>query len=205
MATGTLYILSAPSGAGKTSLLKSLRQQDGALQVSISHTTRPMRPGEEDGRDYHFISQQQFQQMVGAEAFLEHAEVFGNFYGTSESGVRAQLDAGQDTVLEIDWQGARQVRQRFPEAVSIFVLPPSPEALYERLSARGQDSEAVIQGRMQQAVSEMSHYEEFDYLVINDDFDSALAELAAIVTARRLRLAPQSERHSEQIAALLTV
>ncbi|MCG8486882.1 MAG: guanylate kinase [Chromatiales bacterium] len=205
MATGTLYILSAPSGAGKTSLLKSLRQQDGALQVSISHTTRPMRPGEEDGRDYHFISQEQFQQMVGAEAFLEHAEVFGNFYGTSESGVRAQLDAGQDTVLEIDWQGARQVRQRFPEAVSIFILPPSPEALYERLSARGQDSEAVIQGRMQQAVSEMSHYEEFDYLVINDDFDSALAELAAIVTARRLRLTVQSERHSEQIAALLTV
>ena len=205
MATGTLYILSAPSGAGKTSLLKSLRQQDGALQVSISHTTRPMRPGEEDGRDYHFISQEQFQQMVGAEAFLEHAEVFGNFYGTSESGVRAQLDAGQDTVLEIDWQGARQVRQRFPEAVSIFILPPSPEALYERLSARGQDSEAVIQGRMQQAVSEMSHYEEFDYLVINDDFDSALAELAAIVTARRLRMTVQSERHSEQIAALLTV
>ncbi|MCG7954196.1 MAG: guanylate kinase [Candidatus Thiodiazotropha taylori] len=205
MATGTLYILSAPSGAGKTSLLKALRQQDGALQVSISHTTRPMRPGEEDGKDYHFISQALFQEMIGAAAFLEHAEVFGNFYGTSESEVRAKLDAGQDTVLEIDWQGAQQVRKRFPDAVSIFILPPSPEALYERLSARGQDSEAVIQGRMQQAVSEMSHYAEFDYLVINDDFDTALAELAAIVSARRLRLVSQSERHSEQISALLTV
>ncbi|MCG7868673.1 MAG: guanylate kinase [gamma proteobacterium symbiont of Stewartia floridana] len=205
MATGTLYILSAPSGAGKTSLLKALRQQDGALQVSISHTTRPMRPGEEDGKDYHFISQELFQEMIGAAAFLEHAEVFGNFYGTSESEVRAKLDAGQDTVLEIDWQGAQQVRKRFPDAVSIFILPPSPEALYERLSARGQDSEAVIQGRMQQAVSEMSHYAEFDYLVINDDFDTALAELAAIVSARRLRLVSQSERHSEQISALLTV
>ncbi|MEW8208771.1 MAG: guanylate kinase [Candidatus Thiodiazotropha taylori] len=205
MATGTLYILSAPSGAGKTSLLKALRQQDGALQVSISHTSRPMRPGEEDGKDYHFISQELFQEMIGAAAFLEHAEVFGNFYGTSESEVRAKLDAGQDTVLEIDWQGAQQVRKRFPDAVSIFILPPSPEALYERLSARGQDSEAVIQGRMQQAVSEMSHYAEFDYLVINDDFDTALAELAAIVSARRLRLVSQSERHSEQISALLTV
>ncbi|MBV2119965.1 MAG: guanylate kinase [Candidatus Thiodiazotropha sp. (ex Ctena orbiculata)] len=205
MATGTLYILSAPSGAGKTSLLKALRQQDGALQVSVSHTTRPMRPGEEDGKDYHFIGKEVFQEMIGAAAFLEHAEVFGNFYGTSESEVRAKLDAGQDTVLEIDWQGAQQVRKRFPDAVSIFILPPSPEALYERLSARGQDSEAVIQGRMQQAVSEMSHYAEFDYLVINDDFDTALAELAAIVSARRLRLVSQSERHSEQISALLTV
>jgi guanylate kinase len=205
MATGTLYILSAPSGAGKTSLLKALRQQDEGLQVSISHTTRPMRPGEEDGRDYHFVSQDQFQQMIGAGAFVEHAEVFGNFYGTSESEVRARLEAAQDTVLEIDWQGARQVRERFPEAVSIFILPPSPEALHDRLSARGQDSEAVIQGRMQQAVSEMSHYAEFDYLVINDDFDTALAELASIVAARRLRLAAQSERHSQQISALLTV
>jgi guanylate kinase len=205
MATGTLYILSAPSGAGKTSLLKALRHQDEGLQVSISHTTRPMRPGEEDGRDYHFVSQDQFQEMIGAGAFLEHAEVFGNFYGTSEPEVRARLEAGQDTVLEIDWQGARQVRERFPEAVSIFILPPSPEALHDRLSARGQDSEAVIQGRMQQAVSEMSHYGEFDYLVINDVFDTALGELASIVAARRLRLVAQSERHSQQISALLTV
>jgi guanylate kinase len=203
MATGTLYILSAPSGAGKTSLLKALREQDGELYVSVSHTTRPMRPGEENGLHYHFISQDLFQQMISSGAFLEHAEVFGNFYGTSETEVRAQLDAGLDTVLEIDWQGARQVRGRFAEAVSIFILPPTPEALHERLSARGQDSEEVIQRRMRQAVSEMSHYGEFDYLVINDDFETALGELAAIINARRLRLSSQTDRYGEQIRTLL--
>jgi guanylate kinase len=203
MATGTLYILSAPSGAGKTSLLKALREQDGALHVSVSHTTRPMRPGEEDGHHYHFINGEVFQQMVASGAFLEHAEVFGNYYGTSVSAVRNLLNTGRDTVLEIDWQGARQVRQRFPEAVSIFILPPSPEALYDRLSARGQDSGEVIKARMQQAVNEMSHYAEFDYLVINDDFNTALAELASIVSAQRLSLANQSQRHAEQITALL--
>ncbi|MES9865138.1 MAG: guanylate kinase [Candidatus Thiodiazotropha sp. LLP2] len=205
MATGTLYILSAPSGAGKTSLLKVLREQDGELHVSVSHTTRPMRPGEESGRDYHFVGMEVFEQMISAGAFLEHAEVFGNYYGTSEAEVRGQLDAGRDTVLEIDWQGARQVRERFPEAVSIFILPPSPEALHDRLSARGQDSEEVIQGRMQQAVSEMSHYDEFDYLVINDEFDIALGELRAIVIAERLRLSYQSDRHATQIHTLLQV
>ncbi|MES9940384.1 MAG: guanylate kinase [Candidatus Thiodiazotropha sp. 6PLUC2] len=205
MATGTLYILSAPSGAGKTSLLKVLRGQDGKLHVSVSHTTRPMRPGEENARDYHFVDRETFLQMVSSDAFLEHAEVFGNYYGTSEAEVRGQLDGGRDTVLEIDWQGARQVRARFPEAVSIFILPPSPEALHERLSARGQDSEEVIQGRMQQAVSEMSHYDEFDYLVINDEFDTALGELRAIVNADRLRLTYQSDRHAEQIKALLQI
>lgn len=203
MATGTLYILSAPSGAGKTSLLKALREQDGALYLSVSHTTRQMRPGEEDGEHYHFVTKDDFQQMISTGAFLEHAEVFGNYYGTSEAEVRGHLEAGRDTVLEIDWQGARQVRERFPEAVSIFILPPSPAALYERLSARGQDSEAIIQGRMRQAESEMSHYDEFDYLVVNDDFDVALSELAAIVTAQRLKLAYQCERHSPQISALL--
>jgi guanylate kinase len=203
MATGTLYILSAPSGAGKTSLLKALREQDGALHVSVSHTTRQMRPGEEDGQHYHFVTKDDFLQMISTGAFLEHAEVFGNYYGTSEAEVRGHLDAGRDTVLEIDWQGARQVRERFPEAVSIFILPPSPAALYQRLSTRGQDSEEVIQGRMRQAQSEMSHYDEFDYLVINDDFDDALSELAAIVTAQRLKLAYQCERHMQQIIALL--
>ena len=203
MATGTLYILSAPSGAGKTSLLKALREQDGALQVSVSHTTRTMRPGEEDGRHYHFVGREAFQQMVADGEFLEHAEVFGNFYGTSEAEVRLQLEQGRDTVLEIDWQGARQVRERFPEALSVFILPPSPEALLDRLSARGQDSDEVIEERMRQAVSEMSHYEEFDYLVINDDFDTALGELAAIVNARRLRLSAQASRHAERIRALL--
>lgn len=203
MTHGTLYILSAPSGAGKTSLLKALRERDGALHVSISHTTRSMRPGEEDGLHYHFIDKARFEEKVEHGDFLEYAEVFGNYYGTDETGVRDQLTSGQDTVLEIDWQGAQQVRRRFPEAVSIFILPPSPEALYDRLSNRGQDSESVIRGRMDQAVSEMSHYGEFDYLVINDDFDQTLDELAAIVVSQRLRIAQQSERHAEMLTRLL--
>ena len=203
MTSGTLYILSAPSGAGKTSLLKALRERDGVLQVSVSHTTRPMRPGEESGVHYHFVDQAVFLEKVDRGDFLEHAEVFGNYYGTDESVVRNQLEAGQDTVLEIDWQGAQQVRRRFPDAVSIFILPPSPEALYERLSNRGQDSEAVIQGRMAEAVSEMSHYAEFDYLVINDDFDQALDELAAIVVSQRLRIDRQAVRHESTISRLL--
>ncbi len=203
MSSGTLYILSAPSGAGKTSLLKALRERDGALQVSVSHTTRAMRPGEQDGVHYHFVDPARFLEMVEAGAFLEHAEVFGNYYGTSEEAVRHHLDQGRDTVLEIDWQGARQVRQRFPEAVSIFILPPDPVALHERLSARGQDSEAIIAGRMQQAVNEMSHYVEFDYLVINEDFQVALGELAAIVTTQRLRIERQADRQAERISALL--
>ena len=203
MYNGTLYILSAPSGAGKTSLLKALREQDGELQVSVSHTTRAMRPGEEDGVHYHFVDQDRFLAKVGQGDFLEHAEVFGNYYGTDEITVRSQLEAGQDTVLEIDWQGAQQVRKRFPEAVSIFILPPSPEALHERLSNRGQDSEEIIQGRMREAVSEMSHYAEFDYLVINDDFDQALSELAAIVTCQRLRLEVQAAKQSDTLSQLL--
>ena len=203
MHKGTLYILSAPSGAGKTSLLKALREQDGELHVSVSHTTRPMRPGEEDGVHYHFVDQARFLDKVAQGDFLEHAEVFGNYYGTDEASVRRQLEAGQDTVLEIDWQGAQQVRKRFPEAVSIFILPPSPEALHERLSNRGQDSEEVIQGRMREAVSEMSHYAEFDYLVFNDDFDTALGELAAIVACQRLRLSQQTAEHGDTLSRLL--
>ncbi|MCU7930344.1 MAG: guanylate kinase [Candidatus Thiodiazotropha sp. (ex Codakia rugifera)] len=203
MPRGTLYILSAPSGAGKTSLLKALRKQDSALHVSTSHTTRPMRPGEQDGVHYHFISQDDFLGRVGEGAFLEHAEVFGNYYGTSESEVRTQLEAGHDTVLEIDWQGAQQVRKRFPEAVSIFILPPSPEALRERLNARGQDSEAIIQRRMGQAVEDMAHYTEFDYLIINEHFNTALAELAAIVRAHRQRLPYQVARNAGRIQSLL--
>jgi guanylate kinase len=203
MSNGTLYILSAPSGAGKTSLLKALRERDGRLHVSVSHTTRAMRPGELDGVHYHFVHQATFLAKVERGDFLEHAEVFGNYYGTDEASVRAQLEAGRDSVLEIDWQGAQQVRRRFPDAVSIFILPPSPEALHERLSNRGQDSEEVIQGRMREAVSEMSHYAEFDYLVFNDVFESALDELAAIVTARRLRLERQVSLHTEAISRLL--
>jgi len=202
MPQGTLFILSAPSGAGKTSLLKALREQDGELQVSISHTTRAMRPGEADGVHYHFIDHEGFLHMVESGEFLEHAEVFGNFYGTAEAAVRAQLEQG-DLVLEIDWQGARQVRQRFPEAVSIFILPPDPESLRERLDARGQDSEEIIQGRMREAVDEMSHYAEFDYLVINDIFDAALAELDCIVRSQRLQLQQQAVRHEQRITRLL--
>lgn len=202
-APGTLYILSAPSGAGKTSLLKALREQDRGLHVSVSHTTRDRRPGEQDGMDYHFVSRDEFLRMVGEGGFLEHAEVFGNYYGTSEDAVNAELKAGHDTVLEIDWQGARQVRQRFPEAVSIFVLPPDQQALRDRLDARGQDSEETIQRRMNQAVEEMSHYAEFDYLIINDDFDTALGQLAAVVSAQRQRLNYQGARNSDRIRNLL--
>ncbi len=202
MPLGTLFILSAPSGAGKTSLLKALRDQDGDLQVCVSHTTRSMRPGEEDGVDYHFIGHEKFLHMVEAGEFLEHAEVFGNFYGTAEAAVRSQLENG-DLVLEIDWQGAQQVRKRFPGAVSIFILPPDPQTLRERLDARGQDSEEIIQGRMQKAVREMSHYAEFDYLVINDIFDAALAELDCIVQSQRLRLARQACQNEERIKRLL--
>ena len=203
MSNGTLYILSAPSGAGKTSLLEELREQDGDLQVSISHTTRPMRPGEVNGEHYHFVDHARFLHMVEAGEFLEHAEVFGNFYGTAEATVRAQLEAGEDLVLEIDWQGARQVRKCFPEAIAIFILPPSPEALWERLEGRGQDSEEVIQARMREAVREMSHYAEFDYLVINDIFDASLAELASIVQCQRLRTPRQVRQNSERIRQLL--
>lgn len=200
---GILFIVSAPSGAGKTSLLKQLIPADDGLALSVSHTTRAMRPGEQNGVHYHFVDVTTFQGMVGEAAFLEHAQVFDNYYGTAESGVRAQLAAGQDVVLEIDWQGARQVRQRFAEAVSIFVAPPSIEALRERLGGRGTDSDEIIERRMRDAQSEMSHFAEYDYLVINDDFATALAELAAIVTAERLRESRQAQRHRDALAGML--
>ncbi|MCU7879320.1 MAG: guanylate kinase [Candidatus Thiodiazotropha sp. (ex Lucinoma aequizonata)] len=203
MHRGTLYILSAPSGAGKTSLLKALHGQDSVLHVSTSYTTRTMRPGEQDGVHYHFVTQDDFLRRVGEGAFLEHAEVFGNYYGTSESEVRAQLEAGHDTVLEIDWQGAQQVRKRFHEAVSIFILPPSPEALRERLNARRQDSEDIIQRRMSQAVEDMAQYAEFDYLIINEHFNTALIELTAIVMAHRQRLSYQVAYNADRIQRLL--
>jgi guanylate kinase len=200
---GILFIVSAPSGAGKTSLLKQLIPSDERLALSVSHTTRAMRPGEEDGVHYHFVPVDQFQAMVGEGAFLEHAQVFDNYYGTAEQGVRSQLAGGQDVVLEIDWQGARQVRERFPEAVSIFIVPPSIEALRERLGGRGTDSDEIIERRMRDAQAELSHYPEYDYLVINDDFDTALAELATIVGAERLRLDRQAVRHRAALAGML--
>ncbi|HMU90786.1 MAG: guanylate kinase [Pseudomonadales bacterium] len=204
MPTGQLYIISAPSGAGKTSLVKALLEQDSDLAVSVSHTTRPRRVGEVDGVNYHFITTQQFLDLLAQDAFLEHAEVFGHYYGTSHLAVARQLERGQDVILEIDWQGARQVRRLIDDAVSIFILPPSRAELERRLTARGQDGVEVISARMAKATAEMSHYPEFDYLLINDSFERALTELQAIVLAKRLELPRQSDKARNLIAELLS-
>lgn len=201
--TGTLFIFSAPSGAGKTSLVKALLECTSHIGVSVSHTTRAPRPGEENGKDYNFVSQDEFKALIEQSAFLEHAQVFDNFYGTSQRWVEEELSAGRDVILEIDWQGAEQVRHLMPEAVSVFIAPPSIEELENRLSNRGQDSDEIIARRMQDAQSEMSHYGEFDYLIINDDFDNALQELRAVVIARRHRLEAQQVRHQQTLQALL--
>lgn len=203
-ATGTLYIVSAPSGAGKTTLVKALIDQIDTLRVSISHTTRPMRPGEIDGVNYHFTSRERFLKQVGEGDFLEHAEVFGNLYGTSQSTVEQTLAQGHDLILEIDWQGAQQVRRALPQARSIFILPPSRAALQERLRNRDQDSEEVIASRMALATAEMSHYVEYDYIVINDDFQIALDELKAVIAGNRLTLARQQAAYKPLLAALLS-
>lgn len=203
-ATGTLYIISAPSGAGKTSLVKALIELTGNLRVSVSHTTRAMRPGEQEGVNYHFTSRETFLAQVGEGDFLEHAEVFGNLYGTSQQTVERTLAEGHDLILEIDWQGAQQVRNKLPNAHSIFILPPSQAALRERLNQRGQDDDTVIAKRMAEAVAEMSHYVEFDSVVINDDFHTALDDLRAIVRARRLRLDAQQALHTPLLQALLS-
>lgn len=200
---GNLFVVSAPSGAGKSSLLRALLQREPALRVAVSHTTRPPRPGERDGEHYHFVDPESFQRLVEEGGFLEHAQVFDRFYGTSEEAVRGPLQAGEDLVLEIDWQGAQQVRRRFPEACTIFIIPPSVEALRERLIGRGQDSDAVIERRMRAAVDEMSHYPEYDYLVVNDDFEQALDDLRCIMTARRLRLESQAGRMEGTLRELL--
>jgi guanylate kinase len=203
MSKGTLFVVSAPSGAGKTSLVKALRAGLEGFTVSVSHTTRAMRPGEEHGRDYFFVGREEFESMIAAGAFLEHALVFGNHYGTACTTVAAALDAGSDVLLEIDWQGARQVRALMPDCLSIFILPPSLAALEQRLAARGQDDAETIARRMRDALSELSHYAEYDYLVVNDDFSEALAELRAIVIARRVLASRQIERHRGLIAGLL--
>lgn len=176
-----LFVISAPSGAGKTSLVKALLQRLPDLRVSTSHTTRPSRPNEKDGREYFFVSVDEFQQMVGRGEFLEHAQVFDNFYGTSQGQLREKLAAGHDVILEIDWQGARQVRKALPGCCTIFILPPSLPALTARLNGRGTDSAAVIARRLADAVDDMSHWEEFDCVVVNDNFDQAVDELARIV------------------------
>lgn len=200
---GTLYIISAPSGAGKTSLVKELLESTVDIMVSVSHTTRGMRAGEVDGKDYHFTNVDTFRSMIADNAFLEHAQVFDNFYGTSRSSAMDMMDKGMDVILEIDWQGAQQVRQKMPEAVSIFILPPSREELERRLRGRGTDTDEVIARRLGEAVTEMSHYSEFDYLVFNNDFDIALSELRAIVIARRQRAEVQIPAHQTVLDALL--
>ncbi len=203
MAKGTLYIISAPSGAGKTSLVKALLEAMSEVVVSLSHTTRVKRDDEVDGREYHFIDEQTFDQMVANDEFLEHANVFGNKYGTSRQHLQEQLLLGRDVILEIDWQGARQIRQLMGDCKSIFVLPPTMQALSDRLIGRGQDTEETIELRMNEAKSEMTHYAEFDYIVINDDFDTAVAELASIFVSNRLLADAQQQRHSEKLAELL--
>lgn len=204
MSHGTLYIVSAPSGAGKTSLVRALLERIDGIQVSVSHTTRAMRPGEVDGHNYHFVDVATFEGMIERGDFFEHARVFDNHYGTSRPAVQALIKAGTDVILEIDWQGARQVREQMPEAVSVFVLPPSRAALHERLAARGTDDDAVIARRMRDAVSEMSHFDEYQYVIVNDDFDAALAQLTGLVLAERARLGRMRERHGPLLEALLS-
>ncbi|MDC1210523.1 guanylate kinase [Porticoccaceae bacterium] len=188
MATGILFIISAPSGAGKTSLVAELLNNMSNIKASISHTTRDRRPGEVDAVNYHFTSREQFLEMIGQDAFLEHAEVFGNFYGTSQQWVADTLASGEDVILEIDWQGAAQVRKLFPESTSIFILPPSKQALRERLHKRAQDDAEVIEKRIAAATEEMSHYIEADFMVVNDNFDTALQQMISIVRAQHCRL-----------------
>lgn len=199
MNKGKLYIISAPSGAGKTSLIKKLLPQVEELMVSISHTTRAQREGEQDGVDYFFTSIEDFKAGITQGKFLECAQVFDNFYGTAQSSVEASLEQGIDVILEIDWQGAEQIRKLLPDTLSIFIVPPSTEVLRERLQGRGQDSDEIINRRMQDAVTEMSHYAEYDYLVVNDDFDSALIDLKSIILANRLNI----KRQQAALAPLL--
>ncbi|MCH9690755.1 MAG: guanylate kinase [Gammaproteobacteria bacterium] len=203
MLTGTLYTVSAPSGAGKTSLVKALVESDQNVRVSVSHTTRAMRPGEVDGTNYHFVELQQFLGMLNDNAFLEYAQVFENYYGTSKAWVEETLRSGRDVILEIDWQGAAQVRRLMPETLSIFILPPSRQALRERLIGRGQDVPSVIDKRMAQAVDEMSHYEDAEYLIVNDDFATTLQELASIVVAQRQTLKRQRRCHQALLQDLM--
>ena len=202
-AGGTLFVVSAPSGAGKTTLVRALVQDDPLAMVSISHTTRPIRADEVDGEHYFFVDEARFAEMVAAGAFFEHAEVFGARYGTSREAVEANLADGRDVILEIDWQGARQVREQMPGSVGIFILPPSRAALEQRLRKRAQDAPEVIEARMRQAVDEMSHWDEFEFVIFNDEFETALADLRAVLAARRLRRERQGARHRAVIRSLL--
>ncbi|MDR0218121.1 MAG: guanylate kinase [Enterobacteriaceae bacterium] len=205
MSQGTLYIVSAPSGAGKSSLIQALLKTQSLYdtQVSVSHTTRLARPGENHGEHYFFVTVEEFQDMINHDEFLENACVFGNYYGTSRKVIEDTLASGVDVFLDIDWQGAQQIRQKMPLARSIFILPPSKEELLCRLRGRGQDSEEIITKRMAQAVAEMEHYGEYDYVIINDDFNTALVDLQSIIRSERLRLVRQTQRHDALISKLL--
>ena len=196
MIAGNLFIVAAPSGAGKTSLVRELLERDGRVRLSVSYTTRAARPGEEDGRDYHFVSREQFSAMRDAGEFLESAEVYGNFYGTSEQWIRSAMAAGDDILLEIDWQGAAQVRRLFAQAIGVFIVPPSLDVLHQRLTGRGQDSHAVIERRMAAAREDISHVGEFDYVIINDDFSVAVEDLSAVFRTQRLTATRQLAQHA---------
>ncbi len=201
--TGSLFVIAAPSGAGKTSLIAALLQKSNTIQLSVSHTTRQPRDGEVDGQHYHFSSQTDFQEMVENDDFLEYAQVFDNFYGTSRQALEQQLATGNDVILEIDWQGARQVKKLIPNCVGIFIMPPSKQALQQRLTGRGQDSDEIINRRMADAVNEMSHYAEFDYLIINDDFEQALSELELVIAAQKYRMTLQKLNLCNKLAELV--
>ncbi len=202
--TGTLFTVSAPSGAGKTSLVRALADQCPDICVSVSHTTREVRPGEQDGVSYHFVTETVFQDMLGRGAFLEHARVFNHYYGTSQAWVEEQLAAGRDVILEIDWQGAEQIKRQRPDSVSVFILPPSREDLLQRLKGRGRDQDDIIQQRMNQAADELSHYPEADYLIVNDEFPRALEQLQCVVEAQRLRAEVQVVKLSDLLKDLLS-
>ena len=202
MSRGNIYVVTAPSGAGKTTLVRALLAADECIQLSVSFTTRPPRTGEVNGKDYCFVSREEFERMISDASLLEHAEVFGNYYGTSQEWIESMLVQGQDILLEIDWQGAQQVRRLLPEAIGIFILPPSLTALEERLRGRGKDSEEVIVRRLSAAKEEINHVDEFDYVIINDQFDAALCDILAIVRAERLRLGRQSDLHQAMIAGM---
>jgi len=201
--SGTLYIVAAPSGAGKSSLVNALLEREPGIVLSVSHTTRPPRPGDVDGQHYHFVNRGVFERLVAENAFLEHAEVFGNLYGTSRAAVEPLLAAGRDVLLEIDWQGARQVRAVRPDCVSIFILPPSREELERRLRTRAADNAATIARRLAESREEIAHAGDFDYILVNDQFADALGDLRAIVTSRRLRRDVQMLRYSALIDDLL--
>lgn len=205
MSKGILFIISAPSGTGKSSLIQGLlnSRHPYNIQVSVSHTTRIIRPGELHGKHYYFISKQEFQIMIQKESFLEYAKVFNNYYGTSREFIEKMLFSGVNVFLDIDWQGAQQIKNQIPESKSIFLLPPSKDALYKRLRKRGQDSDIVIAHRMEKAVDEMQHYSEYDYLIINDDFQTAVNDLKTIINAEHLCLVQQKNKYSFLISNLL--